>query len=303
MTTIVPKALKKGDTIIILCTARKIVESELLFAEKTFKLWGLNVEIGKNIFKENYQMAGSDRARAADFQNALNDKNIKAIICARGGYGTIRMFENLDFKKFKKNPKWLVGYSDITVLHNLFSKKLKTATIHATMPINFIANSKLALESLKETLFGKHMKYKISSYRLNRTGIATGQLVGGNLSVIYSLQGTKLEIDTNGKILFLEDLDEYLYHIDRMMMNLKLSGKLKKLSGLIVGSFTKIKDNTIPYGKTAEEIIYDAVREYKYPVCFNFPAGHIDDNRALILNTEARLDVNKYTHLAFGNLN
>jgi muramoyltetrapeptide carboxypeptidase len=296
--------LKRGDKVIILSTARKITIKELAIAEKTLSGWGLKVIYGKNIFNEYYQMAGSDEERTNDFQSALDDKTIKAIICARGGYGSVRIVNQLNFKIFSKNPKWLVGYSDVTVLHNVLArKKINMPSLHSSMPINFPTNTKQALETLKQALFGATLRYKVAHHLLNRTGSAEGKLVGGNLSVLYSLQGTKFEIDTRGKILFIEDIDEYLYHIDRMIMNFKLSGKLKKIKGLVVGSFTQIKDNIIPFGKTAEEIIYDAVKEYDYPVCFNFPAGHLDDNRAIYLNTEARLEVNKYSHLAFGNLN
>lgn len=303
MPSIQPEFLKKGDKIILLSTARKITRGELELAIKIFTDWGLEVVLGKNIFKEYHQMAGSEKERAEDFQLAIDRKDIKSIVCVRGGYGTVKMIEAINFKPLVKNPKWLVGYSDVTVLHLLFSQKINLASIQSTMPVSFGSNSKAALESLRNALFGKPFHYKINAHNLNRNGKAKGTLVGGNLSIIYSLQGTKLEIEPDGKILFIEDVDEYLYHVDRMMMNLKLSGKLKKLKGLVVGSFSQMKDNTIPFGKSAEEIIYDAVKEYKYPVCFDFPAGHLNDNRALLLNTEARLDVNKYTYLAFGNLN
>jgi muramoyltetrapeptide carboxypeptidase len=224
-----------------------------------------------------------------DLQTMLNDPLIKAVISARGGYGTVRIVDKIDFSQFKKTPKWIVGYSDITVLHSHVNN-LKIETLHATMPVNFTKNLE-ATESLRKALFGENLNYQIEAHPMNKKGGAQGIVVGGNLSLIYALTGSVSDIDTNGKILFIEDLDEYLYHIDRMMMNLKRSGKLSNLAGLIVGGMTDMKDNTIPFGKTAEEIIIDAVKEFNYPVCFNFPAGHVDKNMAIYLGREAKLKV------------
>lgn len=284
MKLIQPLYLKKGDKIGIVACARKISREEIQPAVDILKSWGLEVVLGNNLFNADNQFSGTDNERAEDLQQMLDDSTIKAIISARGGYGTIRIIDLLDFSKFKQNPKWIIGYSDITVLHSHIHN-LGFETIHATMPINFMVN-KEATESLRKALFGEKIEYNFESHPLNRNGKAEGQLIGGNLSLLYALSGSISDIDTKGKILFIEDLDEYLYHIDRMMINLKRSGKLKNLAGLIVGGMTDIKDNTVPFGKTAEEIILDAVKEYDYPVCFNFPAGHIDKNMALIFGKQ-----------------
>lgn len=287
----IPEYLKKGDTVIIVATARKILKNELEPAIKELKSWGLKVELSKNIYKSENQFAGSDKNRADDLQNAINHKKAKAIIVARGGYGTIRIMDKVNFKPLKKLPKWIVGYSDITALHSCLHN-LGLQSLHATMPINFFKN-KEALQSLKVALFGNKLSYKIKPVALNRPGKASGQVIGGNLSLLYALSGCKEDLKTKNKILFIEDLDEYLYHIDRMMMQLKRSGKLKNLKALIVGGMTDMKDNKIPFGKTAEQIILEAVSEYKYPVCFNFPAGHIDRNLAIVFGKEASINITK----------
>lgn len=285
-----PSYLKKGDKIAIIATARKVSKEEIEPAVTFFESYGLHVLLGENLFESDNQFAGTDDQRANDLQWALNDKSIKAIIIARGGYGAVRLIDYIDFSEFKKYPKWLVGYSDVTVLHNTIHN-CEIATIHATMPLNFNKNEE-ATKSMVEALFGNLKSIKIESSLSNKSGTAKATLIGGNLSLIYSLAGTNLDINTSNKILFIEDLDEYYYHLDRMMMQLKLSGKLKNLAGLIVGGMTDMKDNTIPFGKNAEEIILDAVKEYNYPVCFNFPAGHIDRNLALYFGKEIKLNVN-----------
>ena len=287
---ILPSYLKKGDTIAIIATARKVSKEEIQPAVAFFESYGLSVLLGKNLFQSNNQYAGNDFQRTEDLQEALNDKNIKAIIIARGGYGSVRLIESIDFTEFIKNPKWLVGYSDVTVLHNAIHN-IGVATLHATMPLNFSKN-KEATKSMISGLFGNLNEIQAEENYSNVSGMAKGQLIGGNLSLLYSLSGTPFDIDTTDKILFIEDLDEYLYHIDRMMMQLKLSGKLKKLKGLIVGGMTDMKDNAIPFGKFPEDIILDAVKEYNYPVCFDFPAGHIDKNLALYFGKEVELNVN-----------
>ena len=283
--------LKPNDKIAIVATARKISAQELSFAVETLKTWGLQPVLGKNIYAIENQFAGSDVQRAEDLQQAINDESIKAILIARGGYGTVRIVDDVDFTKLKTNPKWIIGYSDVTVLHSHIHTQIGIPTLHATMPINFSKNAE-AVETLKKCLFGETISYQFETNTLNKNGEAKGLLVGGNLSLLYALSGSASDIDTKGKILFLEDLDEYLYHIDRMMLNLKRSGKLAHLAGLVIGSFTEMKDNTIPFGKTVEEIILDAVKEYNYPVCFNFPAGHIDRNLATYLGKEIHLKVN-----------
>lgn len=285
-----PNYLKKGDTVAIVSTARKISSDQIIVAIKLLEKWGLNVVIGNTIGLEENQFAGNDVARINDFQQLLNNPKVKAIWCARGGYGTVRLIDQLDFAAFKKRPKWIIGYSDITVLHSHIHN-LGIETLHATMPINIEKNSKESLETLKKSLFGKNMAYEIPADEKNKSGNASGELVGGNLSVLYSLLGSKSSIKTDGKILFIEDLDEYLYHIDRMLMNLKRNGYFDNLKGLIVGGMTDMHDNEIPFGKTAEKIILDCVAEFDFPVVFNFPAGHLDDNRALILGRTVELNV------------
>lgn len=287
---IIPPYLKKGDAVAIIATARKISKQEIEPAVALLQEQRLQVVLGKNLFETDNQYAGTDEQRAEDLQWVLNNKEIKAIIIARGGYGTVRLLERIDFTEFTKQPKWLVGYSDVTVLHSAIHN-FGIATLHATMPINFLKNQE-ATQSLIACLFGKENKITVAPTILNKNGNAKGQLIGGNLSLLYALSGTAYDIDTTNKILFIEDLDEYLYHIDRMMMQLKLSGKLKSLKGLIVGGMTDMRDNNIPFGKTAEEIITDAVKDYNYPVCFNFPAGHIDRNLALCFGKEITLTVN-----------
>ena len=292
-----PSYLKRGDTVAIIATARKVSKEEIQPAVAFFESYGLLVVLGKNLFETSNQYAGTDEQRTGDLQWALNDPNIKAIIIARGGYGTVKLIDHVDFAEFKKYPKWLVGYSDVTVLHNAIHKQ-GIATLHATMPLNF-DKSKDAAESMVDALFGNLTHIETEENYSNISGNAKGQLVGGNLSLIYSLSGTPFDIDTRDKILFIEDLDEYLYHIDRMMMQLKLSGKLKGLKGLIVGGMTDMKDNAIPFGKLPEEIILDVVKEYNYPVCFDFPAGHIDRNLAMYFGREVELNVTDNATLKF----
>jgi muramoyltetrapeptide carboxypeptidase len=285
----IPAYLKKGDTVAIIATARKISEEEIKPAIAFLEIYGLNVICGAHLYKTDNQFAGTDEQRASDLQWALDNKEIKAIIIARGGYGTMRLLEHIDFTEFKKHPKWLVGYSDVTVLHSAIHQ-LGVASLHATMPLNFSKN-KEATKSLVDALFGTHERIELEAHFFNKTGKATGELVGGNLSLLFTLSGTPYDIDTTNKILFIEDLDEYLYHIDRMMMQLKLSGKLKHLAGLVIGGMTDMKDNAIPFGKTEEDIILDAVKEYNYPVCFDFPAGHLDRNLALYFGRTVELNV------------
>ena len=298
---ITPSYLKRGDKIAIVAPARKISNFEIANAVKTFKNWGLEVVLGKNLFNSNNQFAGTDEERKSDFQQMLDDPTIKAIIAARGGYGSVRIIDKLDFSKFIKNPKWIIGYSDITVFHSHINTNFEIESLHAIMPINFSdeEKSKVSAESLRKTLFGEKIFYSINNSKYNRKGITKGILCGGNLSMIYSLIGSQSDINTDGKILFIEDLDEYLYHIDRIMMNLKRSGKLDNLAGLIIGGMNDMNDNKIAFGKTAIEIISEHVSEYNYPVCFNFPAGHRKKNYALILGREATLEVNRKVNLVF----
>ena len=289
---ITPEFLKPGDKVAIVATARKTSPAEVEPAIKTIESWGLEVVTGDSLYDVDRQFAGTDSQRAADLQAMLDNLEIKAILCARGGYGTVRIIDELDFSAFVKHPKWIVGYSDITVLHNHINQIYGIETLHATMLVNFPSEGILpAVEALKSVLFGEAPDYKTATGKLSRSGHAQGQVVGGNLSILYSLSGTPSALDTSGKILFIEDLDEYLYHIDRMMMNLKRAGKLENLAGLVVGGMSDMRDNAVPYGITAEEIIFDAVKSYKYPVLFGFPAGHIKENMPLIMGREAVLDV------------
>jgi muramoyltetrapeptide carboxypeptidase len=289
---ITPPYLKSGDKIAIVATARKVSPAEMDDAISTFRSWGLQVLTGPHLFGSTDQYSGTDEERASDLQMMLDDKEIKAIICARGGYGTVRIIDSLDFSKFEQHPKWIVGYSDITVLHSHIQTQFGIETLHATMPINFPdEGTEAAIESLRKALFGEILEYSIGSQPINMTGNVSGVLTGGNLSILYSLTGTPSDIQTQDKILFIEDLDEYLYHIDRMMMNLKRSGKLSGIKGLIIGGLTKMNDNTVPFGKQAEQIIAEYAQDAGIPVCFNFPAGHIADNRALILGREVQLNI------------
>ncbi len=277
----------------IVATARKISKEELQPAVDVLTSWGLEVVFGKNLFESSNQFSGTDEQRVSDLQTMLNDETIAAVIVARGGYGSVKIIDHIDFTSFQQHPKWVIGYSDLTVIHAHIHQLTGIATLHATMPVNFHTqiNNGEALTTLQQTLFGEKLNHLFAPHMINRGGEATGILVGGNLSVLYSLLGSVSFPDTDGKILFLEDLDEYLYHIDRMMMGLKRAGVLSNLAALVVGGMSDMKDNTVPFGKTAEEIILDAVKEYNYPVCFGFPAGHITDNHALKMGVAHRLTV------------
>ncbi len=287
--TLKPPYLKKGDTIAIAATARKVSPSDLSFAIRLIQEKGFKIVLAKNIYSECHQFAGDDILRTQAFQELIDRKDIQAIFIARGGYGTVRIIDQIDFTPLKKFPKWICGFSDITALHaHLFQMGIQS--VHSTMPVLF-NQSDAATNSLFDILEGKKIHYPIVPHPMNRTGECQGILVGGNLSVLYSLSGSPSQLDLKNKILFLEDVDEYLYHIDRMMVQLKRSGMLSKLKGLVVGGFTDLKDNTVLFGKTAEEIIFDAVKEYDYPVCFHFPAGHIKDNLAFVHGCQISLSV------------
>ncbi|SNA65893.1 putative carboxypeptidase [Flavobacterium psychrophilum] len=287
---ITPPYLKKGDTIAIVATARKNIDDNLKFAKDLLTSWGLNVKIGSTIGLDLNQLAGTDAQRAADFQNQMDNQNIKAIWCVRGGYGTVRMIDLLDFKKFKENPKWIIGFSDVTVLHNHLNT-MGYKSIHGIMPVSSKASQE-AKESLRIALFGERLEYEIDSHFMNKPGKASGELVGGNLSILYSLLGSKSAINCDDKILFMEDLDEYLYHIDRMMINLQRNGCLESIKGIIVGGMTKMKDNDIPWGKNALQIIDEVTKKYNIPTIYEFPAGHIQDNRALVMGNKVSMSVN-----------
>lgn len=299
MTSIQYMMLKPGDTVAVAATARKVTTKTIKPAVKLLESWGLRVRIPEGLYASENQFAGCDSHRAAVMQALLDDPMVKAVFCARGGYGTVRILDKLDFTGFVKCPKWIVGYSDVTALHSHVSRLCGVPTMHATMPINIPADSVEvdypSLSSLRHLLFGMGFSYDFKNEDVrveNRPGKCRAPIVGGNLSVIYSLLGSSSEVDTRGKILLIEDLDEMLYHIDRMMMALKRAGKLEGLKGLIVGAMTKMRDNRIRFGRTAEEIVRDAVADYDYPVAFHCQFGHIGtENLALPLGVPCELKV------------
>ena len=296
-----PPYLKKGDKIAIVSPARRITFEEVFPAMKLFQKWDFEVVLGTHVFGNHHQFSGTDEQRLQDFQQMLDDPSIRAIIAARGGYGTVRIIDKLDFSRFSQHPKWIIGYSDVTVLHSHIHRNFGIQTLHATMPLNIEESDtqNVSIESLYKSLTGGKLFYTKHITFHDRTGLTEGLLVGGNLSILNSLMESPSDIVTEGKILLLEDVDEYLYHVDRMMINLKRAGKLKHLKGLIVGGMTDMKDNEVPFGKNAEEIIVDAVSEYDYPVCFDFPAGHSHRNVALYLGRKAKLIVDDEVSLLF----
>lgn len=285
--------LKKGDTVAIIATAYAISYEQIEAGVKVLENWGLNVKVGTSIGLSSGIYAGSDQDRTKDLQKALDDPSIQAIIFARGGYGTVRIIDALDFTKFMSKPKWICGYSDITVLHTHINNVLAIQTLHSTMLSKFSTCSSEALDSLRKALFGEALQYEFAAHPLNQGGRVESIIQGGNLSILYSLTGTKTTFSNHYKMLFLEDLDEYLYHIDRMMMNLKRAGKLTNLDALLIGGFSDMKDNDPPYGKTAEEIILEYIDRPELPVCFGVPCGHIDDNRTLIFGKKCTLEIGK----------
>lgn len=289
---IIPQKMNVGDSIGIISTARKITRKELRPAVEILESWGLKVIFGKFLYEENNQFSGTVDQRVVDLQNMINDSSIKAVLFARGGYGTVQVIEKVNFSKLRENPKWIIGYSDITVLHSHLHQ-LGFATLHATMPINFSKNSKASLLSIKQAIFQVGNIIESTPHQFNRLGKVQSEVVGGNLSVLYSLLGSRSDLDPSGKILFIEDLDEYLYHIDRMVINMKRNGKFENLKAMIIGGMTDMNDNPIPFGKNAEEIILTYTEEYTFPTCFGFPSGHLDDNRALILGVASELDINE----------
>lgn len=291
----IPDFLKQGDKVVILSSARKISKEEIKDSISLLENKGLVVSLGESIEKECNQFAGSDDLRANDLQRAIDDKEIKAIFFARGGYGSVRIVDMVDFSPLERNPKWLIGYSDVTVLLNHIYFKHSVASLHAIMPINIKRENfnSPAIESLFNLLFGKGFEYSSACEFAQENCRVKGRVIGGNLSVLYSLLGSESFGDTSDLILVLEDLDEYLYHIDRMMQGLKRAGKLKNLKGLVVGKMTQMHDNTIPFGKNAYEIIQQVVKEYDYPKIFGANIGHIEEkNNALIIGEEMSFEIN-----------
>lgn len=285
-----PPALKKGDKIAIVCPAKKLPRS-IQKGIAVLESWGLEVVTGKTVEGSYHQFSGTDAERAADLQQYLDDPEIKAVIAARGGYGTIRIIDELDFTAFNRNPKWLIGFSDITVLLSHVFSACNCRSIHGQMPYTFEESSAEALQSLRDILSGEKPVYCCESSLLNRPGEARGTLIGGNLTLLLAVEGSVSEMDFKDKILFLEDVGEHEYAIDRMMRSLKRKGKLAGLKGLIVGGFTELGEEAVPFGQSPEEIIRDLVAEYNYPVCFGFPSGHIADNRSMVLGAEILLEV------------
>ena len=291
-----PPYLQKGDTIGIVCPAgampvEKVSECIRILNEE----WGFTTRVGKTVGDQFNYFSGTDEERLADFQEMLDDDQVKAVLCARGGYGMGRIIDKIDFKKFKKQPKWIIGYSDITVLHSHLYSNYNISSLHAPMAGAFNDNGykNEYVLSLKNALEGKKLKYSCPVHEFNKKGEAIGELVGGNLALLAHLVGTDSDIKTRGRILFIEDVGEYLYNIDRMMHQLKRSGKLSRLAGLIIGGFTDIKDTERPFGQTAYEIIKEIIKEYDYPVCFGFPVSHTDENYALKIGVGYKLKITK----------
>ncbi|MEN9325854.1 MAG: hypothetical protein RI943_265 [Bacteroidota bacterium] len=289
---IIPPFLKAGDTVALVCTARKFFPEDAKPAIDLLESWGLNVKLGTTIGLDNFQLGGTDSERAADFQAQLDDENVKAIWCARGGYGTVRIIDSLDFTNFKQHPKWIMGFSDVTVLHSQLNVE-RVASLHSIMPFTVPNAPEEVKETLRQALFGETISYVIPSKSYDVNGTASGELVGGNISILYSLLGSKSAIDTKDKILFIEDLDEYLYHIDRMMYNLKRNGYFDNVKGIIVGSMTDMHDNEIPFGQNEVQIITEIAKDLSIPIAFQFPAGHQKDNRTLILGKQVHFEVNE----------
>ncbi len=298
---ITPQYLKPGDKIGFVAPSRSITPQELEKAVELTESYKLQVILGNNIYKKRNQFSGTDQQRASDMQKFMDDPEIRAIICVRGGYGAIRTMQHLNFETFKQNPKWIIGFSDITVFHSYINTNLEIETIHGPMPYSFGVDNKdqESVHKLFNILFGKKLEYIFESNRLNSKGKAKGILTGGNLSVLYSLRGTPADINTDGKILFIEDLDEYLYHIDRMMKNFKYGKKLQQLKGVLIGDMIEMKDNATSFGKNAYEIIADVLSELKIPVSFGFPAGHGYQNWPLIMGRKVTLDVGDNCSLKF----
>jgi len=292
----IPPYLQKGDTIGLVCPAgfmqvEKISECIRVINED----WGFTTKVGNTVGRQYHYFSGTDEERIEDFQHMLDDDTVKAILCARGGYGLSRIIDKIDFRKFKSNPKWIIGFSDITVLHSHIYRNYGISTLHAPMAnaFNDDGYKNEFVQSLRHALEGKKIKYQVPQHEFNRKGEAIGELVGGNLALLAHLVGTDSDVKTKGRILFLEDVGEYLYNIDRMMYQLKRSGKLDKLAGLVIGGFTDMKDTEKPFGQTVFEIIRDAIAEYDYPVCFDFPVSHGERNYALKVGVGYKLKVGK----------
>lgn len=295
-----PPHLRNGDAIGITAPAGYITDQEIQSAVKKMESWGYKINVGNTINKRDFTFGGSDEERAKDFQQMLDDPKIKAIMCARGGYGAIRIIDRLNWEKFSAKPKWIIGFSDITIFHSHINRNLGIATIHSKMCNSFPDDWSAAepvqvqtIESIQQALSGVKMKYSLDANPSNQQGVADGILIGGNLKTLESLAGTRSDINTAGKILFLEDTGEYMYSIDRMFWNLRRTGKLSRLKGLIIGGFKiKVDEQADDFGKTLHDVVLEKIKSYNYPVCFDFPVGHQKNNYALKCGTEHRLIVN-----------
>lgn len=291
----VPAYLKKGDTIGIVCPSGYMPAEKAETCIQVLKDWGYQVKVGNTLGNQFHYFSGTDEERLTDLQQMLDDKEVKAILCGRGGYGMSRIIDQLDFRQFKKHPKWIIGFSDITVLHAHLYAQFKTASLHSPMAAAFndgeFANE--YIQSLKKALKGGLMSYRCNVHPFNQNGIAVGELVGGNLSLVAHLIGTSSAFSTKGKILFLEDVGEYIYNIDRMLIQLDRSGVLSKLAGLIIGGFTEMKDTVTPFGTSVSEVIRERLSKYNYPICFDFPVSHAKENFALKVGVKHELSVAK----------
>lgn len=286
-----PPALRPGDRVAIVCTARKASHAELAATVATLASWGLEAVLGESTDVAHHQFGGDDELRRRDLQQMLDRPDIRAILVARGGYGTTRIIDQIDFSRFADNPKWIAGFSDITTL-NCHLLALGHESIHGVMPLLFHQEGgEESLASLRRVLFGEAISYSVPAHGLNRFGTAEGELVGGNLSILQTLTGTLSDVATAGRILFLEDVEEYLYSIDRMLVHLDRTGKLRHLAGLLVGHFTNSQDNLVPFGQTPQQIIATYASKYSFPVAYGFPVGHEPQNMALIVGRRARLEV------------
>ncbi len=290
----IPPYLKKGDTIGITCPAGYMAAEKAQTCIHTLQSWGFDVMVGKTLgSKSKNYFSGTDEERRDELQAMLDDENINAILFGRGGYGMGRIIDGLDFTKFKKKPKWVIGFSDITVLHAHLYTKIKTASLHAPMAAAFNEGENEFIQSLYKAIIGKKAKYSCAPHLFNKEGTATAELIGGNLSLLANITGTPSDINTKNKILFLEDIGEQIYNIDRMLYQLKRSGKLNNLAGLIIGGFTDMKDTERPFGKTVYEAIKDIVAEYDYPIAYEFPVSHGTRNYALKIGVTYILKVGK----------
>jgi muramoyltetrapeptide carboxypeptidase len=292
---IVPPYLRKGDTVGLICPAGYMPLERVETCIRILEKWGFRIKLGKSVGQQHHYFSGTDEERLADLQMMLDDTSVQAILCARGGYGTSRIIDKIQWKTFRRHPKWIIGYSDVTVLHCHLYQRIKTASMHAPMAGAFAdaGGEDAFVLTLKDALKGKKISYNTPDHACNKNGKATGPLVGGNLSLLAHLTGTASMPGMKGAILFIEDIGEYLYNIDRMLLQLDRAGKLKYLSGMIIGGFTETKDTIIPFGTNILELIQYRLKEYTFPVAFDFPVSHGTKNVALKIGLDHTLVVNK----------